>query len=283
VNTPVYTRRPHDPDSDLIPPSLDPGGQELAEERSEIDQRDSWLRRYSTFVSLLLTFAIIVLAVLALRQGTEQFVKVRLTEAIFVLVALIAAFNFYTIRQEILIQRLRGQLTEKQNQFYSLRNLAMIDPLTGLYNRRFAEQRLSAEVARSDRMGHPLGLLLLDLNDFRQLNDTITRAAGDQALQTFANRLTRVIRSSDLAVRLEDDAFLILLPECTADQIQRVLSRLNGVDFDWRGRKIPLAFTAAWQQYSRGERPEEFLARVTQALSSAKLGQKSPAADTVTA
>jgi diguanylate cyclase (GGDEF)-like protein len=267
---------------DPIPPSLDPGEQELAAQHSRIDKRDSWVRKYSIFVSLLLTAAIIALAFLALRQGTETSFKIRLTEAIFGLIALIILFNIYTVRQEILIKRLRAQLADKHSQFYSLRSQSMIDPLTGLYNQRFAEQRLAAEVARSERAGHALGVLLLDLSHFKQINDTYTRAAGDEVLKAFATRLTRVIRGSDLAVRLNDDEFLILLPDCTADQLKRVLGRLSPLAVEWRDQKIPVTFTAAWKQYELGERPEEFLARAEQALSSAKLTNKSPQVEALT-
>jgi diguanylate cyclase (GGDEF)-like protein len=259
-----------DPNIDPVPPSLDPGEQELAAEHNRIDEQDSWVRRYSVFVSLLLTSAIIALAFLALRQGTETSFKLRLTEAIFGLIALIILFNVYTVRQEILINRLRSQLSQKHNQFYALRSHAMIDPLTGLYNRRFAEQRLAAEVARSERAGHALGVLMLDLSNFKQINDAYTRAAGDQVLTGFATRLTRVIRGSDLAVRLENDEFLILLPDCTSEQLKRVLGRLSPVEVEWRGQKLPVTFSAAWKQYELGESPEEFLARAEQALIVAK-------------
>jgi len=265
-----------------VPPSLDPGEQELAEELSRIQKRDSWVGRYSIFVSVLLVAAIVALAVIALRQGAEPLYKVRLTEAIFGLIALIVLFNVYTIRQEILIKQLLSQLAEKQGQFYNLRNLSMIDPLTGLYNRRFAEQRLAAEVSRSERMGHPLALLMLDLKDFKQLNEVSTREAGDQVLKTFATRLSRVIRGSDLAVRLDSDKFMILLPECTSDQLQSVLGRLSPFELDWRSTKIPVTFTAAWKQYQHGESAPEFLARVDQALAGAKkAGSKAPYFETL--
>jgi diguanylate cyclase (GGDEF)-like protein len=267
---------------DPVPPSLDPGEKELAEELSLLQKRDSWVGRYSVIVSLLLVAAIVTLAVVALRQGAEPFYKVRLTEAIFGLIALIVLFNVYTIRQEILIKQLRIQLTEKQGQFYNLRNLSMIDPLTGLYNRRFAEQRLAAEVSRSERMGHPLALVMLDLNHFKQLNEASTRETGDQALKAFATRLSRVIRGSDLAVRLDADKFMILLPECAADQLQRVLGRLSPFELNWNGQKIPVSFTAAWKQYELGESAEEFLARVDQSLIGAKkAGSKAPYFETL--
>jgi diguanylate cyclase (GGDEF)-like protein len=265
-----------------IPPSLDPGEHELAEELSQLQKRDSWVGRYSIFVSLLLVAAIITLAGVALRQGAEPFYKLRLAEAIFALIGLIVLFNVYTIRQEILIKQLRIQLTEKQGQFYNLRNLSMIDPLTGLYNRRFAEQRLAAEVSRSERMGHPLALVMLDLKNFKQLNEASTRETGDQVLKSFATRLSRVIRGSDLAVRLDADKFMILLPECAADQLQRVLGRLNPFELDWNGQKIPVTFTAAWKQYELGESAEEFFGRVDQGLVGAKkAGSKAPYFETL--
>ena len=172
---------------DPATPSVEAGAKELAEERRRIDKRDWWVRGYSIFVILLLTFAVISLALPALLTGAETFFNIKLTEAVFGLITLIVLFNIYTIYQEILIKRLRRQLLERADHSHILRNLAMIDPLTGLYNRRFAEQRLAAEVARSERRGHPLTVLTLDLNNFKEINDTYGHPAGDQVLQEFAS------------------------------------------------------------------------------------------------
>ena len=267
---------------DFVPPSLDPGQQVLAQEFSRIQKQDSWGSRYSIFVSFLLVAAIATLATMAFQHGTSSLLKVRLTEAIFALIALIVLFNVYTLRQELLIKQLRAQLTDKQAQFYNLRSLSMIDPLTDLYNRRFAEQRLAAEVARTQRMGHPLALLMLDLKGFKQFNERYGREAGDQALRAFAARMTSVIRSSDLAVRLDGDKFMILLPECLTEQLTRILARLTPFDFNWNGEKIPVAFTAACKQFQIGESAEDFLARVDQSLAGTKrAGDKAPYFETL--
>lgn len=263
-------RMPTDSHLDLAPPAPAPREQELAQQFSRIQKQDSWVSRYAVFVSCLLVAAIVVLATVAFFDGSSSFLKLRLTEAIFALIALIVLFNVYTIRQEMLIKKLRDQLTDKQAEFYNLRNLSMIDPLTDLYNRRFAEQRLAAEVARTQRMGHPLALVMLDLKNFKELNNRYSREAGDQALRAFAVRMISVIRSSDLAVRLGGDKFMILLPECVTEQLNRILSRLAPFDFEWAGQKISVAFTAACKQYQIGETPEEFFARVEQNLVRAK-------------
>src|ERR1700726_4769321 len=249
---------------------------ELAEERRRIEKRGWWVRGYSIFVILLLTFAVISLTLPSILSGAETIFRIKLTEAVFGLITLIVLFNIYTVYQEILIKRLRRQLLEKQDHSYILRNLAMIDPLTGLYNRRFAEQRLAAEVARSERRGHPLTVLTLDLNNFKEINDTYGHPAGDQVLQEFASRLNNVIRGSDLAVRLGGDEFLVVLPECTLEQLKLVLERLRSFELDWQGQKIPVTFSAGWKDYEMGDRPEEMLARADQALYTSKRAGKKP-------
>jgi diguanylate cyclase (GGDEF)-like protein len=249
-----------------LPASAEAGAKELTEERRRIDKRDWWVRGYSILVIALLTFAVISLTLPAILTGAETVFGIKFTEAVFGLITLIVLFNIYTIYQEILIKRLRRQLLEKQDHSYILRNLAMIDPLTGLYNRRFAEQRLAAEVARSERRGHPLTVLALDLNNFKEINDTYGHPAGDQVLQEFASRLNKVIRGSDLAVRLGGDEFLVVLPECTLEQLKLVLERLHSFELDWQGQKIPVTFSAGWKDYEVGDRPEEMLARADQAL-----------------
>jgi diguanylate cyclase (GGDEF)-like protein len=267
---------------DLVQPSLHPGENEIDQELSLIQQRDSSLSRYSIFVSLLLVAAIVTLAAMAAHQGVGTFLKIRLTEAIFGLIALIVLFNVYTIRQEFLIKSLRAELSDKQAQFYGLRNRSMIDPLTGLYNRRFAEQRLAAEVARTQRMGHPLALVLLDLKSFSLINERLGREAGDQALREFSARMSSVIRGSDLAVRLEADKFMMILPECATEQLNRVLSRLTPFELHWKGHEIPIQFAASCKQYQIGETCEEFIARVEQNLVTTKrTGAKAPHFETL--
>jgi diguanylate cyclase (GGDEF)-like protein len=263
-------------DLHALPSSAEADAKELAAERRRIDRRDWWVRGYSIFVILLLTFAVISLTLPAVLTGAETVFKIKLTEVVFGLITLIVVLNIYTIYQEVLIKRLRRQLLERQDHSYILRNLAMIDPLTGLYNRRFAEQRLAAEVARSERRGHPLTVLTLDLNNFKEINDTYGHPAGDQVLQEFASRLNKVIRGSDLAVRLGGDEFLVVLPECTLDQLKLVLERLGSFELEWHGQKIPVTFSAGWKDYEQGDRPQEMLAGADQALYTNKRATKKP-------
>lgn len=263
-----------DPSALTTPPSVESSDHDLTQQLLQIEKRDWWVWGYSIFVMLLLTFAIITFTLPALHQGTRTFFNIKLDEAVFGLITLVLIFNVYTVYQQILIKRLRRQLAEKQGHSDILRNLAMVDPLTGLYNRRFALQRLAAEVARSERRGHPLTVLTLDLNEFKQINDQHGHPAGDHVLQEFAHHLNKVIRGSDLAVRLGGDEFLVVLPECTLEQLQLVLERLGSIEVLWKGQKLAVTFSAGWKQYELGDRLDELLAAADQALYASKRAGK---------
>jgi diguanylate cyclase (GGDEF)-like protein len=254
------------PDIETESPAPHTSEQDLDRESRQIEKHDWRVWGYSVFVIMLLTFAVVVLALPAVRQGAETIFNIKLSEAIFGLIGLVLIFNIYAISQEILIKRLRRQLVEKQGHSEVLRTLAMVDPLTGLYNRRFAEHRLAAEVARSERKGHPLTVLTLDLNSFKEINDTHGHPAGDYVLQEFAAHLNKVVRGSDLAVRLGGDEFLVVLPECTLEQLRLVLLRLGALEVTWQGQKIPVTFSAGWKEYEVGEQPEQLLARADEDL-----------------
>jgi diguanylate cyclase (GGDEF)-like protein len=248
--------------------------QEIADNLRKIEKRDWWVWANSIFVMLLLTGALISFTLPSLSQGAAPLFRIKVSEAILGLVALIVLFNVYTIYQQVLIKRLRRQLAEKQHHSMILRELAMIDALTGLYNRRFAEQRLVAEVARSARKGHPLSVVVLDLDEFKHINDTYGHPAGDLVLQEFAAALNRAVRGGDLAVRMGGDEFLLILPECNHEQLQLVLNRLGPLELAWEGRKFPIKYSVGWKEYAPGDQPEGMLAAADQALYANKRAAK---------
>jgi len=257
-------------------PLQDLNEQELAENLRKLEKRDWWIWANSIFVMLLLTGALTTFVLPSLRQGSTALLHINFGQAIFGLIAFVTLFNVYTIYQQILIKRLRRQLAEKQSHALILRELAMIDSLTGLYNRRFAEQRLASEVARSARKGHPLTIVLLDLNGFKYINDTYGHAAGDSALQAFATALSQAIRSGDLAVRMGGDEFLLILPECNLTQLRLVLERIGGIEIFCQGQKVPVRYSAGWKEYAAGDKPESMLAAADEALYTSKRAVKSP-------
>jgi GGDEF domain-containing protein len=156
------------------------------------------------------------------------------------LLGLIFGFATAALYQQYVIRRLRRQLaaqpktvTAHQMRANNLYELAVLDPLTGLYNRRFVEERLQSEIAPAERHGDALIVLLLDLDDFKQINDHFGHAAGDLVLKELAHRIRRAVRASDFAVRMGGDEFLVLLPECPPDKVKLVLTRLGPIDIDF--------------------------------------------------
>ena len=110
-----------------------------------------------------------------------------------------------------------------------LRFLANHDPLTRLLNRRAFVSRLEGEVARARRYGRSFGLVLADLDAFKQLNDRHGHATGDEALAAFAGVLTECLRQPDDAFRIGGDEFAMILAEATHDDARFVVSRINSL------------------------------------------------------
>jgi diguanylate cyclase (GGDEF)-like protein len=203
----------------------------------------------------------------------DPFFRASLNRAVRGLVGLVLIFNGYTIYQQWTIKRLRKQFSTQlsmmgrlEDRAAELHRLATVDGLTGLYNRRYAEQRLAAETARSRRYGHPLLVLALDLNDFKEINDTYGHAAGDLVLRQFAEKLNAAVRISDVAARMGCDEFLAILPECPAEQIEAILKRLRPLAIEYEGHKIPVTFSSGWVGYETGESIEQFLDRADRTL-----------------
>lgn len=104
----------------------------------------------------------------------------------------------------------------------SLRQQSIIDPLTQLYNRRYLDEIMKRELARSSRSGIPLSVLVLDLDHFKRINDTYGHEGGDAILRKVALTLRENIRSADVACRMGGEEMVVLLPECgIEDAIKR--------------------------------------------------------------
>lgn len=245
----------------------------LQRELESLERRDWWLWSLAVVVMLLLTVAVVSMSFPDLIKVDDPFFRFSLNRAVRGLVGLVLIFNGYTIYQQWTIKRLRKQFSTQisrmghlEDQAAQLHRLATIDGLTGLYNRRYAEQRLAAETARSRRYGHPLAVLALDLNNFKQINDGYGHLAGDLVLRHFAERLNAAVRISDVAARMGGDEFLAILPECPTDQIDPILRRLRPLALEYEGKQIPVSFSAGSVSYETGESIEQFLDRADRTL-----------------
>jgi len=268
-----------------FPRPLDPSAQdrlnEVQEQLRKLEQRDWWLWSTAVIVMLLLTFAVFSMSFPELFKVDDPFFQASLNRAVRGLVGLVLIFNGYTIYQQVMVKRLRRQFSKKIEEMRALQlhaeefeRLALIDPLTGLSNRRSAMDRLTAEASRSQRYGHALTVVALDLDKFKQINDTYGHLAGDLVLKEFATRLGLAVRLSDFAARMGGDEFLVLLPECSIGQVESFLARLRPMEAEYEGQKIPIFFSAGWVGYEQGESTEQFLERADRTLYAEKRAGK---------
>lgn len=259
-------------------------GREIQATMHEVGKRQWWLWSSAVMVTLLLTLGIASFAFPGLLRQESLTYPIDLIQALRGLVGLVLLFNIYMVYQQLQIRRLQNSLAEQvcamdkvEARTEEVFKLAVLDSLTGLYNRRCGEQRLAEEISRSQRYGHPLTVIALDLNRLKYINDTFGHPAGDELIKCFAARINKAIRGSDLAVRQGGDEFLLLLPECKPEEVRHVLGRLSGISLDLRGQTIPVEFSAGWTNYIPGESHEELLQRADEALYANKRSAKEQA------
>jgi diguanylate cyclase (GGDEF)-like protein len=142
-----------------------------------------------------------------------------------------------------------GPVLEAKRLMEHLRESALRDAMTGLYNRRFLEEYVGTLMAGSQRRKEPFSVLMLDLDYFKQVNDTHGHEAGDKVIKTLADLLQRNVRGSDMAVRYGGEEFLMVLIDTNADDALIVAEKIRS---EVEALKIPLASTILQKTISIG-------------------------------
>ncbi|MGE3297747.1 MAG: diguanylate cyclase [Porticoccaceae bacterium] len=158
-----------------------------------------------------------------------------------------------------------------------LEALSQLDGLTGLYNRRYWQERLEEECGRAQRYGGVFCLLLFDLDHFKHINDSHGHPGGDEVLRTVARRLRPLLRAADLAGRYGGEEFAVLLPSTVQDGAlvvaERIRAAMKGEPVQFEGREIPFTVSIGLAQFDSGcAAATELIARADGALYSAKHG-----------
>jgi diguanylate cyclase (GGDEF)-like protein len=156
-----------------------------------------------------------------------------------------------------------------------LTELATIDPVTGLFNRRHFETRLEAEVERARRQGQDLAVLLIDIDDFKQVNDTRGHLEGDRTLREVADLLRAGVRIFDVCARYGGEEFVIVMPAASVGVAQQVSERIRArIERSFAHDLVPVTVSVGIGILAKGTTADELLDAADGALISAKKAGK---------
>jgi diguanylate cyclase (GGDEF)-like protein len=168
------------------------------------------------------------------------------------------------------LSRRNAALRKEIAQLRVYRAMAYRDPLTGLWNRRFFQERLNEELSRSQRAGssRKFSVMVVDLNDFKLTNDRYGHPVGDAVLKDAGAFLVNHLRQHDVACRTGGDEFSVLLPDLSAEDCGHLVGRLRAALATLNAkRRIPISFslgTASWPE--AGDTAEALEVRADEAM-----------------
>jgi diguanylate cyclase len=186
-------------------------------------------------------------------------------------------------RQEMLaaqtrVQEAEQRIQELEVQVSKLGDLTRADPLTGILNRRGMDDAFQKSISLAARQKLPLCVALLDIDNFKKLNDTYGHKAGDQALTLVATTISSSLRASDSVARIGGEEFAILMPatplDAAADVVRRLQRNLTNAIFLYENQQLFVTFSAGVVLWIDGEQPNAVLERADRALYRAKRAGK---------
>jgi diguanylate cyclase (GGDEF)-like protein len=234
----------------------------------QIGRGEWWLWLCASLVTTLSAVALLLSSFPSNFRHSEHFYEIRSDQARWGTLCLLLLFNGWQLYRQRNFRRQRKQFTElnpsAQPGFYS--DPSGVDPVTGLPAQAFLEQQLGKEIARAKRQNSALSLATVHIEEFAEVSQRYGPSATDQALKELARRLKKACRGSDFAVRLSNDDFLLVLPECGLGEVKLVLNRLGALDMNCGGRKVSLEYTTGWVDYQPGDLPGDLVKRASQML-----------------
>lgn len=246
----------------------------MPEDRQPLEPRSSPLRTskrdfqlWSALVLGLGLFGLGMAIYMLLRSPSEAWSAQGLAQLfpplLFGVIALLVLINFYVAQKEAVISGLEQELVQQKIEAELNRELALLDPVTEVYNRRYLRVLLSKEISRVKRYGKGLAVMMADITGFRRVNDSLGHTGGDVVLRQIAHLLQQRIRNSDFIVRFGGDEFLLVLPDTDDAGVYVLAGRMKEALREWTRRsgmqefKLRLAIGVA--RYSADRPIEEMM------------------------
>lgn len=239
-------------------------GADVYREIEALSKRDWQLLSICALVIVVVAigFAAFLLPNLVWASGVLHTDSRYVPQLFFGLITLIVLFNVYILDQKRTVNRAREEALRHLVESTQAKQVAIIDPLTNVFNRRYLDELIPREVNRAVRSGNQFSLLAIDINNFKDINTNFGHLGGDQYLRDVANLLKKTLRGSDTVVRMGGDEFLVVLPETGSAQAQRAAERLKWEAQWWNQASqasYQISFSLGVATYQKGMTIEEVM------------------------
>jgi len=185
-------------------------------------------------------------------------------QILFVAMLVVFILSVYLVQSESELRKLRVLALQQALAAQSDRSSGMFDSVTNVFTRALLHDLLHREIARAERNGRPLTLIMCDVNNFKQVNDRYGHLMGDEVLGQVASILKECVRGSDHVVRYGGDEFLLILPETGHEGSRVVRERINERVAEWershRVGDVPISVSLGMYLHRTGQTPEQDIA-----------------------
>lgn len=207
----------------------------LAPQLSRLEKRDWELWAIVSVTGLVVSLGLVAITLPALfMRGDDIHLEINVPRPLALgLIVLMVLMNTYLVSRRLELRRTREQLISTTLQAQLIEQQSTIDPLTDVYNRRSLDEIAGRFIKHARRLNNPLTFLMVDLNNFKQVNTRFGHLTGDTVLAEIAAVLKGAIRGSDAVVRYGGDEFLICLADTDAVRSTVVIDRINNHVTEW--------------------------------------------------
>jgi diguanylate cyclase (GGDEF)-like protein len=208
--------------------------EEIQKQLQSLASRDLQLWSIGLLIMLVLSAGFLAVILPNLSWRPEISVDGRLIPQFFFgLIALIVLFNIYVVGQKRNMNATRRELIRELVFNERMESLSLVDPITQLFNRRGVDQLLTQEVARANRLGAPMTVLLMKLESLPIVNGRFGTEAGDRFTAEFANLMKNTFRGSDTLARYTGNEFLVIMPGTAEPQAEIAVRRFREAADQW--------------------------------------------------
>jgi diguanylate cyclase (GGDEF)-like protein len=257
----------------------------VSEQMIELEKRDWHVWLISAGVGIAIGIGILALLFRAafLQNGLLHMNVAVSPQFFFGFVAILVLYNAYVLNRRLQLRRTREQVISTTIQSELVRLQSFTDPLTEVYNRRALDDIARRFMAQAKRQGRPLSFMMIDVDNFKNINSRFGHLMGDFVLAEVATILRGSVRGSDAVVRYGGDEFLVILGNSNFQGGQVVVNRTAGSLADWNKeghlKDFELTFSIGLAEWSEGKHVDDMLDAADRSMYSTKALHKMAAGD----